>query len=266
MSETPQVQIEWVAMLKRAVSEPGLILAAYTRFHGYSLGNQLLAMWQCETREIQPGPINTFLGWKDLGRNVKKGARALALCMPVTGKRTTTIHNDETGGDEAQSVCFTRFIYRNNWFTLSQTEGAEYVPVALPAWDETKALAALSITRVEFVAMSGNLQGYAKDRSVAVSPIAELQHKTLFHEIAHVLLGHTAELMMADNGERTPKSIREMEAESVSLLVTEALKLPGAQFCRGYIQHWFTGSEVPERSAQRIFKAADQILKAGCAA
>ena len=42
--------------------------------------------------------------------------------------------------------------------------------------------------------------------------------------------------------------------------------LPGAEHCRGYIQHWnqCRGAEpIPERSAQRIFKAADQILKAG---
>ena len=32
----------------------------------------------------------------------------------------------------------------------------------------------------------------------------------------------------------------------------------------GYIQHWWgQGNPIPERSAQRIFKAADQILKAG---
>jgi len=48
----------------------------------------------------------------------------------------------------------------------------------------------------------------------------------------------------------------------------EALGLPGAEHCRGYIQHWNArrGAEpIPERSAQRIFKAADQILKAGVA-
>jgi hypothetical protein len=36
--------------------------------------------------------------------------------------------------------------------------------------------------------------------------------------------------------------------------------------CRGYIQHWNTrrGVEpIPERSAQRIFKVADTLLRAG---
>jgi hypothetical protein len=39
--------------------------------------------------------------------------------------------------------------------------------------------------------------------------------------------------------------------------------MDGAEFCRGYIQNWLSGAEIPERSAQRIFSAADKILKAG---
>ena len=39
---------------------------------------------------------------------------------------------------------------------------------------------------------------------------------------------------------------------------------PGAAEARGYIQSWWgTGNEIPERSAQKILKVADQILKAG---
>jgi hypothetical protein len=33
--------------------------------------------------------------------------------------------------------------------------------------------------------------------------------------------------------------------------------------CRGYTQNWLQGATIPERSAQRIFAAADKILKAG---
>jgi hypothetical protein len=32
---------------------------------------------------------------------------------------------------------------------------------------------------------------------------------------------------------------------------------------RGYIQHWLNGEEFPEKSARRVFAAADKILKAG---
>ena len=63
---------------------------------------------------------------------------------------------------------------------------------------------------------------------------------------------------------RTPRSLRECEAEAVAMLCCAALGLPGVECCRGYIQSWWGhGNPIPERSAQRVLKAADQILKAG---
>ena len=84
--------------------------------------------------------------------------------------------------------------------------------------------------------------------------------KTLFHEVAHVELGHTAETSFTDS-ETTPRSLR--EAEAVAMLLCQSLSLPGAEFCRGYIQSWLKGDTIPERSAMKIFGAADRILKAG---
>lgn len=55
----------------------------------------------------------------------------------------------------------------------------------------------------------------------------------------------------------------EVEAEAVALLCCESLGLPGAEFSRGYIQSWGKGQAISERSARRIFHAANQILKAG---
>ena len=65
------------------------------------------------------------------------------------------------------------------------------------------------------------------------------------------------------DGEVTPKSLREVEAESVALICCEALELSGAEYARGYIQHWIRGGEIPENSAQRIVQSADRILRAG---
>ena len=68
-------------LLQSAVQEPGILSRAYSQFHSYSLGNQLLAMMQCHQRGIEPGPMATFPGWKALGRHVRKGEKALTLCM-----------------------------------------------------------------------------------------------------------------------------------------------------------------------------------------
>ena len=63
--------------------------------------------------------------------------------------------------------------------------------------------------------------------------------------------------------EHVSRNLKEAEAEAVALLCCEALSLEGAEYCRGYIQSWIKGAEIPERSAQRIFHGADQILRAG---
>jgi antirestriction protein ArdC len=247
---------EWSALLVDAVTRPGRIAAAYSAFHHYSTGNQLLALFQCFGRGISPGPINTFVGWKEIGRYVRKGEKALTLCMPVTVKRKP---REEAEEDDT----FTKFIYRPNWFALAQTAGADYVPPPPPGWDESAALAAMNVQRVPFADTNGNVQGYARGRTVAVSPIAFAPHRTLFHELAHVLLGHTGEAGTLSDDDAMPRSLAEAEAESVALLCCESLALGGADYSRGYIQSWLSGETIPERSAQRIFKAADTILKSG---
>src|ERR1035437_6003216 len=94
-------------LLRSAVTEPGTISEAYTAFHSYSLGNQLLVLSQCLGRGIQPGPIATFPRWKELGRHVRKGEKALTLCQPVTVKRAKATADD--GTDETDA--YTRFTY-----------------------------------------------------------------------------------------------------------------------------------------------------------
>jgi N-terminal domain of anti-restriction factor ArdC len=253
---TPTTEAHFSRLLAAAVTEPGRIHAAYSAFHGYSLGNQFLALMQCAERDLPLGPIATFVGWQRHGRHVMKGQRALTLCMPITCRR-----REDAKPDEAET--FTRFLYKPRWFVLAQTDGDAYEPPALPAWDQARALAALQVTEIAFDCLDGNVQGFARDRSVAVSPVAAMPFKTLFHELGHVLLGHTAEGQLTD-GERTPRNLREVEAESVAMLVAAALDLPGVEYSRGYIQHWNESSQpIPEKSAARIFKAADQILRAG---
>jgi antirestriction protein ArdC len=254
--------VSWAASLDEAVKKPGFIHEAYSRFHNYSLGNQLLALFQCVERGVQPGPLATWPKWKELGRYVKRGEKALTLCMPVNCKRTRTVTKQD-GSEQDEEFAFTHFTYKPHWFVLAQTEGAEYKPAANPEWNEQAALERLRIERIEFENLDGNTQGYARrGRMIAVSPIAALPHKTLFHELAHVVLRHCDEQDLSDT-ETTPREIREVEAEAVALLCCESLGLPGTEFSRGYIQNWNQGQGISERSAQRIFRAADQILRAG---
>jgi len=252
-------QAKWQELLVEAVNEPGKIMTAYTAFHNYSMGNALLVLSQCFQRNLTPGPLNTFKGWQELGRYVKKGERALTLCMPVTAKKQKV--NPKTKMDEEHVLTY--FVFRPNWFVLSQTGGDTPYTLPTPDFELEVALNALEIRRLEFDLIDGNVQGFAQNRGIAISPVAQLPHKTTFHEVAHVVLGHTQQTIMV-NLDSTPRCIREVEAESVALICCEALGLPGTEYCRGYIQHWLRGEkEISARSAQRIFSAATAILKAG---
>ena len=95
-------QVQFKKLLEEAVTKPGLISSAYSRFWRYSIGNQILALVQCEMRGIQPGPIATFPKWKELGRYVRKGEKAITLCMPITHK---FVEKDIATGEQVERVC-----------------------------------------------------------------------------------------------------------------------------------------------------------------
>jgi antirestriction protein ArdC len=253
-------EIQFRQLLEEAVTKPGTLMRAYSLFWTYSLGNQILALIQANQRGIPLGPIASFNRWKELGRHVKRGEKAITLCMPVTCKRTVK----EQGADGAETeseVAFKRFVFRRNWFMLAQTDGAKYQMPAIPTWDRARALRTLAVEEISFEMMNGNCQGYASGRQIAINPLAQMPAKTTFHELAHIELGHTTEAVY--DSETLPRNLKEVEAEAVALLCLESLGMDGADFCRGYIQNWLAGAEIPERSAQRIFSAADRILKAG---
>jgi hypothetical protein len=242
---------QWSNLLNQAVVQPGILLEAYSYFHQYSLGNQILALVQCQQREIPAGPIGTFMHWKERGRFVRKGEKALMLCMPITFKDKANPEERHTG-----------FVYKNRWFVLSQTDGEPVEPIPMPEWSRERAIATLNVEQIPFDHVDGNVQGFARKRSFAVSELAVMPWKTTFHELAHIELGHTTESDFNDEV-LTPRSLREAEAESVALILCETLQLPGADACRGYIQNWLRGDVIPEKSAQKIFGAADRILRAG---
>ncbi len=178
-TENSQDQTPFVRLLEAAVREPGKSHIAYSAFHGYSIGNQLLAMIQCAERGITPGPIGSFNKWKERGRHVQRGQRAIALWMPITVKRTI-----EQEGADPEQVAFTKFLLKRNWFTLSQTEGQHYTPEPIPNWDRHLALQTLGIQEIPVDHLDGNVWGFARGKQIAISPISPMPTRTMLHEIA----------------------------------------------------------------------------------
>ena len=102
----------FATLLQHAVNEPGILSQAYRQFHTYSLGNQLLAWAQCAERGLQPGPMATYPRWRALDRHVKKGEKAITLCMPITVKRKQAddphAAAPELGDDRIRTECRAR--------------------------------------------------------------------------------------------------------------------------------------------------------------
>src|SRR5688500_6640023 len=99
-------------------------------------------------------PINTFPKWQTLGRVVKRGERALTLCMPLTRKRRNDQSTDD--GDRAEEETYTTLVHKARWFVISQTSGSELGPITIPEWDAERALKTLCIERITFDKTDGN--------------------------------------------------------------------------------------------------------------
>lgn len=281
-------------ILADAVREPGLLEQAFTNFHSYSLGNQMLALSQMHLRGIPVGPIASYRAWNAKGRQVKKGAKAISLLMPVSSRK---VEVDDDGKETVKYITFGRFMPKNHWFTLSQTyvpcrpckgkggtvgdspltdkvcnvcggsgedpNAPEYNPGKAPGFDFDLVLKAFKLEEAPFASTNGNMMGYAQGNKIAVNPLDVNKVATKFHEIAHILLGHTKEGNRIVDDATRQKNLKEVEAEGVAMLCLSALGLEGVEYCRGYIQNWLNGAEIPPESAQKIITVADKILKTG---
>lgn len=268
---------DWAKIMSQALTEPGKVGEHYSLFHEYSLGNYILAMMQMQDKGLPIAPIASFKKWQSLGRNVKKGEKAIGLIMPIMVKKKfgfgeneddATVMKIEKSKEQPAAATFTIFALKNNWFSVDQTEGAEFSQEKVKVdWDAEKALDALGITKTLFDEADGNRQGWAKPtkKEIGINPIASYPMKTTFHEMAHCLL-HGKEDRMID-GVRLEKGMVEAEAEMTAYLCCATLGMDGLDESRSYIQGWLgdesVHSEFAKKSASRVFSAADKILRAG---
>lgn len=248
---TQQTKLDWNQLIETALTAEGNVGSTYNRFYDYSFMNQMYLRMQgvCE-------PVATYERWKRLGRQVIRGARAKEIIRPVIIKRET----DEGEVEEA----LVGFKPVRCIFGVSDTIGKELPPVVLPQWDVERALAALKIQRVPFDELNGNVQGFSREREVAINPVAVNPAKTLMHELGHVVLGHTVATSLGEYA--THRGLMEFGAEATAYLTMnelEQLNEESASASRGYIQHWLRDERPGDREIRLVFAATDQILRAG---
>ncbi len=260
----------WRAMLDTAA-----------KFHRYSLGNQLLIAAQRPDATRVAG----FTTWKALGRVVRKGERGIAILAPcptrtpapatgtdaATGEDTGGQDTTEGGGVDPKA---TRRAGRARFrvahvFDIAQTEGdplPEVAPVLLdgqaPAglWDALTAQVHAHGYGVQRGAC-GQANGYTDPTAGVVrvrEDVTDAQAvKTLAHELAHIVCGHTTDLPTY----LTCRGRCEVEAESVAYIVTGAHGLDASSYTFGHVTGWAGGNPDQVRdTAETVLGAARTIL------
>lgn len=259
-TEAPKVEIKWAELLEQALTVPGSRTNLFNRFYEYSFLNMI---WLTVQGVNEPcGPYGL---WKKLGRQVRKGSKGKTVLHPiiVTKRDPETKKPILKNGKEQRIVI--GFAPRATVFTYSDTDGDELVIPELPEWSLDMALDTLDIKRVKFAINDGNTGGYSVDRTIAINPTTTAPLSTAFHELAHVVLGHTTKEGLAEY--QTHRGAMEFEAETVAYLLRNELEVHEKDFdvdhSRTYIQQWLGGQEVSEKSIRRVFTATNTILKAG---
>lgn len=172
--------------------------------------------------------------------------------MPVITKE-----KDPEWDDRIKSIFF---MPRKNWFTVYQTEGDEFIP-EVPGFDFTHIDEKLDVTRVPFYHANWNCQGYASWIAYAINPMAQNPMKTTFHELAHILLGHT------DHGisdtDDLDKNIKEFQAESVALICAAIIgQTDELTYSLGYIQSYWVPENLDKKMIEKLFSVANKIISA----
>ena len=234
---------DWTAMIDIAA-----------RFHDYSARNVMLIHAQRPDATRVAG----YHAWRKLGRNVKKGAKGIAILAPCPAR---------TNGDNDDAPQLARMNFRTTWvFDEADTEGEELVDVR-PVLLDGEAPHAVWISIAGLIEERGftidrrdcsPANGVTRwlDRTVSVRPHLEPAQavKTLTHELGHIISDHGAE-------PRPPREIAEVEAESIAYIVCAYLGIESDSYSFPYVARWSDGDmNLVRTTADRVVSRSHEII------
>lgn len=262
-------------------------LSFLSNMHNYSPLNRLWmwaqwegrreaqAIWNVATGGLIP-PLASFSypaafsAWKDKGRMVNKGEKALTVLAPIIVK------DRENVGADGKVIGFR---LKSRTFDVSQTAG-DAVPANpvtcerlqgagdAAAFDALVQVAALNGWTVTGDMPGGYAMGEANGVCVFSTKTLHVRGelsgaqrlKTLVHELAHSLLHLPDEY---DRAHRDAQNVAEVEAESVAYVVADRLGLDTGAYSIGYVATWANGDgALIARTAERVTETAHRILTA----
>lgn len=255
-------------------------LNVMSKFHNYSMNNTILIMLQKPDAQRVAG-YNT---WKELGRQVQKGEKAIKVLAPSSFKKEVQaidqkgkpiIGEDGKPKTEMKEIQYFRQV---SVFDVSQTQGKELPTLTTELRGNVEEKAAIykainNITGLEVQEekIKGKAKGYYQPASltgeeakiVVRKGMEDLQSiKTAIHETAHCLL-HDPNNKEALGATDTRNS-QEVQAEAVAYVVGQRLGLDTSDYSFAYIASWSAGRELKElkQSLDKIQQTAETIYSA----
>ncbi len=246
----------------------------------YSVNNQILIMLQ----KPEATMCQSFTGWKEQNRFVKKGEKGIRILAPAPYKMQKEQEKmgadgkvilDKDGEPVRETVEVTVNAYKPvSTFDISQTDG-EPVPTVgvseltglVEGYDGLlNAIKDVVPVPVSFEQIDSGAKGFyhlEENRIVVQEGMSEAQTiKTLLHETAHQTL-HSKEAVAA-SGETKSKSQRETEAESVAYVVCQHYGIDTSEYSFAYVATWSEGKDVSKLKASLDTirrTASDLIIK-----
>ena len=237
-------------------------LQVMSRFHNYSLNNQILIAAQMPEATIVAG-YNSWM--RNFDRHVKRGEKSITILAPMKIKiKIDTDKVDEYGNviqEEKEGIKFRPV----SVFDVSQTEGKPLPEIISElTGDVSRYEQLLDAARqaapypIEIGAVEGSAKGwcnYAQEKIVIKEGMSEAQTlKTAFHETAHARI----------HGGDTDKSReqKEVEAESIAYVVCSHFGLDTSDYTFGYVATWAGRQDINllKQSMQTISQTAKAII------
>lgn len=252
-------------------------LNVMAKFPRYSVNNTMLIMMQRPDAQL----CQSFTGWKQMGRYVKKGEKGISILAPAPYK----IEREQTKLDEKGRPVFDadgepvkekvevtiRAFKVVKTFDLSQTDGKELPTIGpselvgnIEGYPKLlQALQEISPVPVSFELIDGDAKGFyhLEDKKIVVQDgMSEVQTiKTLLHEMAHQKLHDKDNVSEAKDISRNGK---EVEAESVAYVVCQHYGINTSDYSFSYVAGWSEGKETPELKASldKIRQTASEFI------
>lgn len=244
----------------------------------YSVNNQILIMLQKPDATM----CQSFTGWKEMGRFVKKGEKGIRVLAPSPYKVEREQDKLDASGkpvlnSDGEPVKETVEMKVNAFkpvstFDISQTEGE---PVPQFGVDELtgsvegyatlmEAIKQASPVPITFEQIDSGAKGYfhvEQNRIAIQEGMSEAQTvKTALHEASHAAL-HSKEAL-ENNSDKKSRNQKECEAESVAYVVSQHYGIETSEYSFPYVAGWSTDKEVPELKASldTIRRAASDLI------